>query len=105
MALAASYLACRLIVWTREIITFVAPAHPARRAYHPTRESNAGRGRGVPEQKAQLMELPGKIALTIRSITFERPSTGLSNPYAADSLPAGLNLTLCCCKSGADEAH
>jgi hypothetical protein len=41
----------------------------------------------------------------LRSITFKRATTSLSNPDAADSLPAGLNLACCHCKSGADEAH
>jgi hypothetical protein len=48
MALAASCLARRWIAWTREIITFAAPAHAVGRAYHPTHESNAGRSGGVP---------------------------------------------------------
>jgi hypothetical protein len=39
-----------------------------------------------------------------RSIIFERPTTGLSNPDAADSSP-GLNLALYGCESGADEAR
>jgi hypothetical protein len=38
-------------------------------------------------------------------ISKERPRAGLSDPDAADSLPASLNLALCCYKSGADEAH
>jgi hypothetical protein len=42
---------------------------------------------------------------TARSITFERPSTGLSDPDAPDGLPGSLNLALCCYKSGADEAR
>jgi hypothetical protein len=55
--------------------------------------------------KAQLIGLPGKVTPTIRSITFECSSTGLRDPDAADSLPARLNLALCCCKSGANQAH
>ena len=38
-------------------------------------------------------------------MTFERPSAGLSNPDAADNLPASLNLALCSRKSGSDEAR
>ena len=40
----------------------------------------------------------------LRSITFERPSSGVSYPDAADGLPASLRVALCCCKSGSDEA-
>jgi hypothetical protein len=37
--------------------------------------------------------------------TFERPSTGLSDPDTADSQAASLDvLALRCCKPGADEA-
>jgi hypothetical protein len=46
MALAASCQACRWNTWTREIDTFVAPAHVVLRDYqshHPTSKSNAGR--------------------------------------------------------------
>jgi hypothetical protein len=40
-----------------------------------------------------------------RSMTFERPSTVLSDPDAADSLSASLDLALGCYKSRADEAY
>jgi hypothetical protein len=42
---------------------------------------------------------------SLRSITFERPPAGLSDPDAADSSPASLNLALCSCESGVDEAR
>ena len=41
----------------------------------------------------------------LRSITFERPSSGVSYPDAADGLPASLHVALCCCKSGTEQAH
>ena len=41
----------------------------------------------------------------LRSMTFERPSTGLSDPDAADRLASLKILALCYCKSGADEAQ
>jgi hypothetical protein len=40
-----------------------------------------------------------------RSMTFKRPAAGLSNPDAADGQAASLNLALCSCKSGANEAR
>jgi hypothetical protein len=42
----------------------------------------------------------------LRLITFERPSTRLSDPDTADRLAARLDaLTLYCCKSNADETR
>jgi hypothetical protein len=48
---------------------------------------------------------PARQNLCAEVLAFERPSTGISDPDAADSLPAIPNLALCCCKSGAEEAH
>jgi hypothetical protein len=69
-----------------------------------TQEANAGYGGDVPEQKPTTDMAPDK-RLRLRSITFKRPPTGLSDSDAAESLPVGLNLALCSRKSGSDEAR
>jgi hypothetical protein len=48
MALAASCRACRWSAWTREIITFVAPARVFIEPTNPAQEFNVGRSGGVP---------------------------------------------------------
>jgi hypothetical protein len=62
---------------------------------HPTRKADARRSGRVPSYGWDA---------GLRSITFERQATRLSDPDAADRL-ASLNLALCCCKSSADEVH
>jgi hypothetical protein len=65
------------------------------RSYIPRCPANAGRSGGVPSYGWDA---------GLCSITFERPSTGLSDPDAPDGLAASLNLALRSCESGADEA-
>jgi hypothetical protein len=85
-----------------------------RRFYTPPRHGpDANHQTGISRKAvARIIDLqPKRRAFTPagtaspRSITFERPSTVLSDPDAADRLSASLDLALACYKSRADEAY
>jgi hypothetical protein len=59
-----------------------------------TQQANVGRSGSVPKQEGSAVT-PGSACDRLRSITFERPPSGLGDPDTADSLPASPNLVLC----------
>jgi hypothetical protein len=66
-------------------------------------QANANRDGGVPEQigSTEGLEITWP---RLRSTTFERQATGLSDPDPAEGLTASAGiLALRCCKSDADE--
>jgi hypothetical protein len=75
MALAASCQACRWSAWTREIVTFEAPAHAVVELTNLTHESNTGRRGDIPAGQVPAGQKAGPEQ-TFRHVSFRTSDAG-----------------------------